>query len=172
MYIKHILWSIVILVSQVLIFNHVQISGYGTPLVCVFPILLFNLNTPRWIILITGFCIGIIEDMFINTPGIAAASFTFVAMCQPGILKILAPRDDDDNKELVPSPQTLGWENFGLYTAIITFLLSVTFFTLESFSFFNLTRYLLSICTTWGITLLLLFAIEGVRSTNKSSNDR
>jgi len=159
---KQVFWTIGILTLQILILNHIQIYGFGTPLACVLPILLFPLETPRWQILLLGFAIGFVEDIFINTPGVTAATFTLIAMMQPYLLKAVSSRDDED-KATIPSVRNLGWASYMKYIFSACFFLSVVFFTLESFSFFNHIKYLLSIASTWLMTAFFILAIESVR---------
>jgi rod shape-determining protein MreD len=111
---KQVFWTIGILTTQILILNHIQIYGFGTPLACVLPILLFPLDSPRWQILLSGFVIGLIEDIFINTPGVTAATFTLIAMIQPHLLKAVSSRDNED-KTTIPSAQNLGWASYVKY---------------------------------------------------------
>ena len=161
---KQVFWTIGILTTQILILNHIQIYGFGTPLACVLPILLFPLDSPRWQILLSGFVIVLIEDIFINTPGVTAATFTLIAMIQPHLLKAVSSRDNED-KATIPSAQNLGWASYVKYILSACFILSVVFFTLESFSFFNYIKYLLSIASTWLMTAFFILAIESVRNS-------
>ena len=82
-FLKRIAQFISILALQVLVFNHVQIVGYATPMVCIYFILLFPLGTPHWQTLLWAFAIGLLQDIFSNTPGMNAASLTFVGFIQP-----------------------------------------------------------------------------------------
>ena len=160
---KQLLWTTGLLIVQILILNHIQIYGYGTPFACIFPILLFSLDSPRWKILLLGFTIGIIEDIFINTPGVTAATFTALAMIQPALLKAVSPRDNDE-KDFSPSARNLGWGNYIKYTLSACLIVSVLFFTLETFSFFNYIKYLISIGSTWLATFFFIMALERVRT--------
>ncbi len=161
---KQTFWIIGILLAQILIFNHIHIYGFGTPFVCVFPILLFSFDTPRWKVLIIGFLIGLIEDIFINTPGIMAATLTFIAMIQPHILKSVYIRDEN-NKNLEVSVKSLGWKSYTKYILITCIITSFIFFSLEAFSVFNYTKYLINIASTWIVTVLFIMAIESVRNS-------
>ena len=153
MQLKRFLWFFVFLAIQVLVFNHVQVYGYGVPMVCILPILLFPLETPRWQILLWSFAIGLLEDIFTNTPGMSAATLTLIGMVQPALLRSFTPRDEeDDDAGLVPSSHTLGWAQ------------ALCFFTLEAFSFFNIWKYLINILSSWAMTAIILTAFESIRS--------
>ena len=73
---KRLLNMLLLLAFQVLILNHVQISGYGTPLVFACMILYMPMGSVRTGILLWGFCTGMLVDIFSNTPGVASGSMT------------------------------------------------------------------------------------------------
>ena len=160
---KQFFWTTGLLIVQILVLNHVHVNGYGTPFVCIFPILLFPLESSRWKILFLGFIIGIIEDIFLNTPGVSTATFTALAMIQPNLLKSVMPHDEDD-KNLPPSARNIGWGNYIKYLFTACLIISLVFFALETFSFFNYTKYLISVFSTCFITFLFLLSIEKVRN--------
>ena len=165
MQLKRFLRFFVFLAIQVLVFNHVQVYGYGVPMVCILPILLFPLETPRWQILLWSFAIGLLEDIFTNTPGMSAATLTLIGMVQPALLRSFTPRDEeDDDAGLVPSSHTLGWAAFVRYLIVATLLQALCFFTLEAFSFFNIWKYLINILSSWAMTAIILTAFESIRS--------
>ena len=175
MYFRLFFWTIINIVFQVFILNYLQIEGYGTPLACTLTLLVFPLSTPRWITLLTGFLIGIIEDMFICTPGISAASFTFLAMIQPYLLKAFSHKnEDEDGKSMaeIINASVLGWRNYIIYITISTLLTCIVFFSLQFFSFFNFMKYLLCIGSSWLTTTLFILAIEVVRISNKKAANR
>ena len=175
MYFRILIWAVISIFFQVFVLNYIQIEGYGTPLVCVLPLLLFPTGTPRWITLLTGFLIGIVEDMFINTPGITAATFTFMAMVQPGLLTAFLRKNDDekDNAQLeIISASAMGWKYYTPYILLSALITSILFFTIHFFSFFNPEKFILCVLSSWLTTALFILAIELVRTSNKRSADR
>ena len=45
---------VILLLLQVLIFNHIHLFGFATPLLYVYSMLLFRRNFPKWGILVCG----------------------------------------------------------------------------------------------------------------------
>ena len=52
---------------QVLVLNHLQLFGYGTPLIFVVLLLYMPMGTTKAGILLWGFCTGLLVDIFTNT---------------------------------------------------------------------------------------------------------
>jgi hypothetical protein len=172
-FLKRLLLLILFLALQVLVLNHVQILGYATPMICVYFILLFPLGTSRWQILIWGFLIGLLQDIFTNTPGMNAASLTLVAMIQPVILKTFSTRDTEDNEEaLPPSAANMDWSHFLRYVGVAVIAQQIVFYLLEAFSFFNLFEMLINIGGGSLMSFFFIWALEGVRIGGAKKNSR
>ena len=174
MYIKLFLFALVCVAFQIGVFNYIQFWGYGTPLVCILPILLFPAGTDRWIVLLSGFLLGITEDMFINTPGVSAASFTLLAMVQP--IFVTAFFQEETNSNLSPVRDWLyagrmGWRKYIYYLLASTFVVCFVFFVLQNFSFFNLGKLVLNVLSSWVMTVLCILVIESVRVNNKKKEE-
>ncbi|MBR5729503.1 MAG: rod shape-determining protein MreD [Prevotella sp.] len=152
---------VVLVVVQALVLNHIHLFGVATPLFYVYFVLLFRRNHPKWIILLTSFLLGLCIDVFSNTPGLAAASTTFIAVVQPYILEPFVPRDSDEN--LKPGMRTLGIGRFIYYTIFMVLLYNLVFFSLEAFNFFNWLQWLLCIGSSTLLTVVLILVVENLR---------
>ena len=146
---------------QVLILNHIHLFNVATPLVYVYFILLFPRNQQRWVSILLAFFLGLILDSFSNTPGETAFALTLTAFLQPYFLSLYLERDNSDN--FTPSMAKMGFMKYATYVLLLTFIFSFTLFTLEAFSFFNWAQWLLCILGSWGVTSLIIIAIDSVR---------
>ena len=124
---------IILALVQGLVLNHVHLFDVATPMVYVFFVLTFRRNSFRAGMLIWSFLLGLIVDIFSNTPGVGAASMTLMAFIQPYLLFLIMPRDSAEDMEV--SMTTLGMARFTYFTLIVSFLFCLVFFTLEVFSF-------------------------------------
>lgn len=152
---------IVLLLVQVLVFNHIHLFGCATPLLYIYIMLLFCRNSPKWLILVCGFLSGLLIDIFSNTPGLASASMVLVGLLQPYILVLFLPRDSAE--DLLPSMHSLGTGAFISYAAILVFVFCLTFFSLETFNFFNWLQWLMSVVGSSILTFILLITVENMR---------
>lgn len=159
--IRNLAFFAILLLAQTLVLNHIRLFGYATPLLYVYFILPMQRNQPRWGTLLWGFLMGLAVDVFANTPGVGAASLTFVALLQPYILELFAPRDSAD--DLRPSFLTLGTAKYVNYTIILVLIHNITFFTLESFNFYDIMQWLGNVAGCTILTVVLILVIENLR---------
>ena len=136
---------VVLVLVQGLVFNHIHLFNCATPL----------------LYMLWSFMMGLCIDVFANTPGVAAASMTFIGLLQPYLFELFVPRDSADDLE--PSMRTIGVGSYVLYTLVIVLVYNLVFFTLETFNFFNWMEWLLRIGGGTAITMLLIMALESFR---------
>lgn len=156
-FLKRLLQLSILLALQVFLMNHLHLGGYGAPCVYVALLLYIPVNAHRIATLVWAFVLGLLVDMFSNTPGLSAASMTFAAMWQPGLLHALVPRDSLE--DMTPTYRTMGVMNHLRYLTLLLLLHHSVYFILESFSFFNWYDLLLStgssFVLSWGVIALL-----------------
>lgn len=160
-YVERLIMALVLFLIQVLIMNHIHLFQVATPLIYIFFVVTFRRNTPKWIILTSSFVLGLLVDIFSNTPGLAAGSMTFIAMIQPYLMEMFTPRDSAEN--LQSSTLTLGYTRFYLFCAILALPYCLIFFGLESFSFFDWQMWLLRAVSSAALTMAMMVAIESFR---------
>lgn len=155
-----------LLAMQILVFNHVHLLGYATPLVLGYFVLILPLNTTRWARLLWGFGIGLVEDIFAGTLGMMAATLTLVGLLQPMLFNLLSGIDDisDRDANLSPSIATLGRWPFLRYIGVGVLIQCVVFYLLETFSFFAPIDLLLNIAGSSLLSFLIIWGIESIRS--------
>lgn len=152
---------LVFLLVQVLVLNHVHLFDSATPLLYIYMVLLFPRNYPKWALLVWAFAMGLGVDMFSNTPGVAAASLTLVALLRPYLLELFIQRESAD--DLVPSMKVLGFSRYLFFAFLIIFIYCLTFFSLEAFSFFNWIQWALCVGGSTLLTLLLVMVLDNLR---------
>ena len=164
LFFQQLKWFVLLTLLQVLVFNHIHIAGYATPLPYVYFLLLLPSDTSRSALLLWGFALGLTVDTFTNTPGAAAAAMTLLAMMRPGLLMLFGPHDKDENA-YVPSAALFHWGAFTGYVFISALLHEAAFFTL------NWKELLINIGSSTALTTLIVLAFEGIRSSYRSTPD-
>ena len=160
--VSRLLMFVVLLVVQALVLNHVWLLNVATPLLYVYFAITFPRNTEKGEVLLWCFFLGLLIDIFSNTPGLAAGSLTLIGMIQTYLVELFIPRDSVENLEV--SAATLGWGKFSMLSGMLILLYCLLFFILEAFNFFDWQLWILrAVCSTV-LTLLLMLAIESVRS--------
>ena len=155
---KRLGWFAFFFIIQVMMLGHMHLFHCATPLFYVYFVLMFPRNHAKWAILVWSFALGLLIDIFLNTPGLAAASLTLLAAIQPYFLELFIPRDGADN--LQPSLVTMGPAKYTYYITPLVILYCIVFFTLEQFSFFNALYWMMCVVGSSIITLVLIFTFE------------
>jgi len=144
---RNILRFAVVVLFQVLVMDNVMLNGYMVPYVYLLFILLMPFETPRWIVLISGFLLGLGIDLFEHTPGMHTAASVLLAFVRPYILSLLAPRDGYE-PETFPRVHFYGFTWFLKYTLLMVLVHHLALFYLEVFQLQNflstLSRVILS----------------------------
>ena len=160
--INRLVMFVALFVAQVLILNHVHLLGVGTPLLYVYFAITFRRNFPKWLVLVSCFLLGLLIDVFSNTPGLAASTMTLVALAQTYLIELVAPRDSAEDLEA--SAKVLGLTKFVTLSALLTLLYCLVFFALEAFNFFDVLLWLARSVISFVLTMVLILAVERVRS--------
>ena len=160
--VNRLVMFVVLLVVQVLVLNHVWLLNVATPLLYVYFAITFPRNTEKGEVLGWCFLLGLLIDIFSNTPGLAAGTLTLIGMTQTYLVELFVPRDSVENLEV--SAATLGWGKFSMLSGILTLIYCLLFFILEAFNFFDWQLWILRAVFSTVLTLLLMLAIESVRS--------
>lgn len=148
----------ILLFFQVLAINNIHLMGYITPLVIGYMLVCFQRGSSRTGLLLWGFVTGFLFDIFSNTAGMASAACTAVAMIQPVLLNMLAPRDSADN--ITPSFTTFGFWNYFFYVLLLMLVLHGVFYLLDAFTLVNWPLTVLSILGGTILTTVIIMFIE------------
>jgi len=154
-------YSVVFIVSvllQVLVLNHILIFKMISPFFYLIFLLLLPYDTPRAMLILLGFILGLSIDAFTNTLGVHTAVCVIIGFIRPGILNKISTRE---TRESVTAPRistmSLNW--FISYSAIFITIHHLLLFMLEAFTFegilFTLLRAVLS-----GILSIALIVIS------------
>ena len=104
---KYLLLFLILVVAQVIVFNHLCLFNVAVPLVFIYFIIKLPVNLPVNWALTFSFLIGLTVDIFSNTQGMNALACTILAAVRIPVLRLYFPREDDmTNPE--PSLRTLG----------------------------------------------------------------
>lgn len=151
----------VFVLAQTMVLGRIHLFGYATPLLYVYFVLSFPRNYPKWAVLLWSFLLGLVMDIFSNTPGVAAASLTLAGALQPYVFELFISRDAAEN--LHPSLRALGLVKYLYYAAFLILLYCIVFFTLEFFNLSNGVEWLKCVIGSAVITLVLVMTFESVQ---------
>lgn len=127
----NIIRFVVLLLAQVILFNHINFLGYINPYVYILFIAFYPVKSNRILFMLSCFLLGILVDMFLDTGGIHAAASVAVAYARPVILKF-AFGVIYENQKIKFSTIDIG--SLTVYLALLVLVHHFVLFYLEIFS--------------------------------------
>lgn len=163
---RNMLRFLVLIALQVLVLNRVHLFGFLNPYLYVLFILLLPFETPRWLLLLSSFLLGLLVDSFANSYGLHTASATLMAFVRPVVLRLLTSRKEYE-PGLQPGIRDLGINWFLSYAGISIFVHHFALCFLEAFrmsEFFpTLFRAVLNTILTLGLVVLAQYLFQRPR---------
>lgn len=157
-YIYEVLLFAVLILLQVLLFNQISVFGFATPFLYIYFLLKLPVGRNVFYVIIMGFLMGLIIDIFLNTPGINATALTIVATFRHSMLRLFYAKEEFE--DYVPSIYSAS-APFIKFSIMAVTIHQTLLYGLEAFSLFNpeilFFRWLSSII----LTLILIFALDG-----------
>ncbi|MBE0647155.1 MAG: rod shape-determining protein MreD [Bacteroidales bacterium] len=157
--VRNIIRFLFLVLFQVLILNQINLGGYTNPYLYVYFILLLPFATPRWMLLLLAFLLGLSIDIFTNTYGLNAAASVLMAFCRPYVIRAIS-REPEEELGIQPSLRVQGFTWFILYSFILVLIHHTALFYLEIFRFTEFFQTLLRVITSTAFTLVLVFISE------------
>lgn len=159
--VRRLLAAAALFLLQLLVFSHIHLWGYATPLVGVAFILYLPSNASRVVSLVAAFLLGLGMDMISSSPGVGAASMTLLAMLQPTLLTLMATREGGE--AILTGFRHMGTAAYTRYVAVVVALFVAVYFLLDVFSFAHILDFLLTLLSSYVLTLAVVLAMEKVR---------
>ena len=149
-WLRYFFLFIVVVFLQVTIGNSIHLLGVAIPFLYIY------------------FIIGLVIDIFSNTPGMNALACTVVAFLRKPILNLYTPRGEDYS-ESEPSIRNFGMSLFVRYVLTFSLCFCTLLFVIESFSFFDIGRLIVRVLAS---TILTFLVILGMDSLTKSGREK
>ena len=157
---RHLIRAILIMIIQVLILKRMGSGSqwlwlYGDIFLYPIIILLLPFRLARHYVIILGFLIGLLIDIFYDTVGVHAFALTAMAYARGIILSYLEPRG---GYQLTMSPTRLsmGINWLLTYTAISFIIFVFLYFTAEIFTFLYLGKILAKTIVTFLLSMMTI----------------
>ncbi|MEM9526934.1 MAG: rod shape-determining protein MreD [Bacteroidota bacterium] len=160
---SNVLRFFLLLFLQVFLFRQVSLGFGGKDYLFIFLLPLFialmPLRTPRPLVVIYGFLMGICVDFFYETLGLHAAAATFCGYIRQFILRALEPKDGYKVKSS-PDGRDLSNSWWATYLFYVATAYCIFYFSVEAFApaFWKdiLLKSLFSIPMTWILCYILV----------------
>jgi rod shape-determining protein MreD len=150
---------LVLVLTQVLILNNIELGGYINPYLYVFFILALPFETHDNLVLVLAFLLGLTIDIFTSTLGIHTSATVFLAFSRKYILKLISPRGGYDFGT-APNLQSMGMSWFMTYAIILVLCHHIFLFYIESFTFSRFFSTFGRVILSSIFTLILIFIVQ------------
>jgi hypothetical protein len=131
---KYLLYFIVLILAQLLVFNNIELSGYINPYVYILFILLLPFTVPKFVLLAGAFLLGLVIDLFMGTPGVHSSATVLMAFSRPFVMSLFSPREGYQTGTY-PRLTQFGAEWFVKYTVMLVLIHHFALFYFEVFTF-------------------------------------
>jgi len=158
--VRQIIRGILILLVQVLILKRISSGSAWLWLhadIFIYPviILMLPIRLLRHYVILLGFAIGLIIDLFYDTVGVHAFALTAVAYARGLILNYLEPRGGY-TLVMTPTRHAMGLNWLLIYTAIAYGIHSFLYYTIEIFTFVYIGQILLKTLITFLLSTMVV----------------
>lgn len=161
------LMFVVLVLAQAVIFNHIALYSVGLAFVFIYFIIKLPVNLTPSRVIFLSFLIGLVIDIFQDTPGVNALACTCAGGCRRTVIRLYIPREDDII-HATPSIRSLGAAVFAKYVVTMALIYCTLVFSIEAFTFFNPAILVMRIVASTLLTSLLLIAADSLSLPSRS----
>lgn len=158
---QFLLLSVILVLAQVLVFNHICLFNTAVPFVFIYVILRLPITLSLNWTLTISFLLGLVVDIFSDTYGMNALACTVFAMVKRPVLRLYVPREEDLTRP-EPSMLSLGTAVYMKYLLTMTLIYCTLVFCIEAFTFFNPLQLVLRIVCSTVLSMLIMLGIDSI----------
>lgn len=149
-----------------LICNNIMLFGIAVPLIFYLPLLRIPMSMSVKGVLTIGFFVGLIIDIFSDTPGVNTISCTILGALRRPIFKLFTGNDEALG---VASPTivSVGFWIYFKYLLLCTIAYCFTAVSLEYFTFVSIERTLSIIGASSLLSFLIMLGIDSITGGKK-----
>lgn len=170
-YSGYILFSVVVIMLQVILFNNITFSCYLAPMIYIAVIIMLPLETPRFLTLMIGLLLGGFIDLSMGTIGLNIAATLPIAVSRKFLVNLVGFSSSMIKVTGIPNPNKFPSAFFS-FVIIIVIVHSAIFFFLERFSidslWFTLLRLTLSSLVSIVVIRIVISLFSGFLFSSKS----
>lgn len=159
----YLAWLVGLIALQVIILNNLNAGRLLFPYAYLFFILLLPKNTPHWLLLVTGFFLGSIIDVYTLTYGTHAFATTLIAFIRPYLLNSIVPSDASSDQAVV-NVNYLGMQKFITYAGLLLLIHHFTVFLIDEFKVDSIFQFLVQVLFSAAVSLFVIVCAQFIFS--------
>lgn len=158
-FLQYLFLFVALVLLQVLVFNNLVLFNVAVCFVFIYPLVRLPLSLSTNWLLTFAFLIGVVVDIFSDTPGLNALSAVILASVKRQVTFLYISKDDKTKGE-VPCISTMGWAAYSKVLLTLSTIFCIISFLIEFFSFANIGQILIMICSSTLFTFTVLLGID------------
>lgn len=161
--VNYILLMAALIVIQVLVIDHIEVTGVMNPFVYVYPLLILPPKVNRIALMLIGCGMGVVVDALSGTWGIHIAAMVLTGYVRPYVFGLCASQEDVEKPNIAYHymPST-----FVKYASILVVIHHLCLFTLEAFGFDHYWFVVVKTVVSSLVSLALIYVLERIRTIN------
>lgn len=156
--IRSIIYFVVCALLQILILNNVHFLRVATPFVYLYFIVKLPVGMPKSQVIFLSFLMGLVIDIFGNTPGMHAAACTMAGFSRDSLISFFAGKDLPEG--IFPSFKTFTYGVYFRYVLSLVIIHHSVLFLIESLTLFDPLFLLIRMGASVGLTTLIILIAE------------
>ncbi|MBO7610469.1 MAG: rod shape-determining protein MreD [Muribaculaceae bacterium] len=164
--IHFILLSLVMILLQT-VCNKIILFDVAVPLVFIYVILRLPINWHSNIVLTIAFLMGLLVDVFNNTPGMNALSCTVLAGVRPAVFNAYVPRGEELAESTMPSISSLGIGVYAKYMVTLVLIYCTLIFFIQAFTVRDVLLTIERVLASTLLTAVILLGLDSLVSTKR-----
>ena len=152
---------IICFLVQVLIFNRIALFHVAIPIVFIYFIIRLPINLKLPYVFTFAFLLGLLIDIFSDTPGVNALACTLIAAIRKPIYYAYMAKDDITTR-LTPGISTMGILDYSKYLLTFVVIYCLLAFSIEYFSFADVKGVVILTAASAAITFVILLATDSL----------
>lgn len=166
---RGLFYFVVFVLIQVWVLNNIHFLRIATPFLYLYFIIKLPVGASQTQVVFFSFLIGLVIDMFTNTPGMHAAACTLAGFSREIIIRFFMGKDLPEG--IYPSIRTFGFGGFLRYVLAFVILQHMALFLIESLTLFDPLFLILRIAASVIMTTLLICTVEAFNLESQKSGE-
>ena len=156
---KYTLLFFVCVLTQVLIFNHIFLFHVAVPIIFIYFLIRLPIWVKQYFLFSIAFLLGLIIDIFSDTPGVNALACTLISGLRRPIYYAYISKDDITVR-LTPSVSSMGIWTYCKYLLTFVTIYCFLLFTIEYFSFADVKSIVVLSSASSFFSFVILLSID------------
>lgn len=156
----------IILTLLQVVCNKIILFNVATPIIFIYLLFRLPINLGKTWVFTIAFIMGLIVDIFGNTPGMNALSCTIASALRMPVFNLYVSREDEMNSPL-PSIDTLGLGNYLKYMSTMVIIYCILLFSIQSFTLKDTILTIERMGFSSILSIILILGIDSLVSTRR-----